>query len=72
MTATARDGQLQWSGEGAEGGPAQTLSFYRDDYVLVSGQDLGAPGASRANFVRGPDGRIVWYSFGCRLHRKRN
>ena len=68
MTATGRDGQPQWSGVG---GPesTQTLTFYRDDYVLVAGQDLGPPGAIRANFVRGRDGRIAWYSFGGRLHR---
>ena len=71
MTATGRDGQLQWSGEG---GPesTQTLTFYRDDYVLVAGQDLGPPGTTRANFVRGRDGRIVWYSFGGRLHRRQD
>jgi hypothetical protein len=67
MTATARDGQLQWSGED---GPAQTLSFYRDDYVLVLGQDLGSPGAVRAHFVRDPQGRVVFFSFGGRLHRR--
>jgi CubicO group peptidase (beta-lactamase class C family) len=69
MTAAGRDGQLRWSGEG---GPesTQTLTFYRDDHVLVAGQDLGPPGAIRANFVRGHDGRIVWYSFGGRLHRR--
>ena len=69
MTATARDGQLKWAVE-ARGESAQTLTFYRDDYVLVEGEGLGQPGSARGDFVRDPDGRIVWYSFGGRLHRR--
>jgi CubicO group peptidase (beta-lactamase class C family) len=35
-----------------------TLAFYRDDYVLATDED-GL--TRRADFVRGPDGRIAWF-----------
>jgi hypothetical protein len=34
------------------------LAFYRDDFVLVT--DPGGQ-THRADFVRGPDGRIAWF-----------
>jgi hypothetical protein len=35
-----------------------TLAFYRDDSVLATDQDGQT---QRADFVRGPDGRIAWF-----------
>lgn len=69
MTATRRDGRLLWSAE-VDRESAQTLTFYRRDYVLVEGESLGALGSTRANFVRNANGRVEWYSFGGRLHRR--
>jgi len=42
-----------------------TLAFYRDDFVLVT-DDEGQ--SRRADFVRGPDGRVAWYRDGGRIH----
>jgi hypothetical protein len=42
------------------------LEFYRDEYVLVVGDKYEPLGSIRANFVRGPDGRVAWLSFGGR------
>jgi CubicO group peptidase (beta-lactamase class C family) len=56
----AADGGLRVSGDS----DAESLAFYRDDYVLAnnhSGQ------ASRSDFVRGPDGRVAWFRDGGRL-----
>jgi len=62
---TAADGQLVAV---ANGTPAARLAFYRPDYVLILGPN-GEPTPSRANFVRGPGGRVDWVLLGGRLAR---
>jgi hypothetical protein len=44
------------------------LEFYRGEYVLVIGDEARPPGSSRANFVRGPDRGVAWFSSGGRLY----
>jgi CubicO group peptidase (beta-lactamase class C family) len=44
------------------------LEFYRGEYVLVVDDAAGPPGSNRANFVRGPAGRVAWWSQGGRLY----
>jgi hypothetical protein len=48
------------------------LEFYRGEYVLAAGDQAEPPGSSRANFVRGPDGRVAWWSQGGRLYARQN
>ncbi|MBG6136468.1 serine hydrolase domain-containing protein [Longispora fulva] len=52
-------------------GPGDTdaLAFYRDDYVLTLDVD-GTPRGSRADFIRGSTGQVVWFRLGGRLNRK--
>jgi CubicO group peptidase (beta-lactamase class C family) len=45
------------------------LAFYRDDYGVAL-DAAGQPTLSRSNFVRGPDGRVTWFSSRGRLHRR--
>ncbi|BBX05164.1 hypothetical protein MMOR_61000 [Mycolicibacterium moriokaense] len=45
------------------------LVFYRHDYGLDLGPD-GKPLHTRSDFVRGPDGRIVWFRSNGRLFRR--
>ena len=45
-----------------------SLAFYRDDYVLVY-DESGEPNFSRANFIRGADGGVLWLRFRGRLFR---
>lgn len=59
-------GQLSVQLGGQEG---LRLAFYRKDYVLAL-EPSGADTHSRANFVRGPDGTVVWLRFGGRLFRR--
>ena len=40
------------------------LAFYRDDHVLATDQKGQV---HRADFIRGPDGRISWFRDGGRL-----
>jgi hypothetical protein len=51
--------------DGVEG----DFAFYRDDYVVALDAG-GQPTPSRSDFVRGPDGRVAWFRFGGRLHRR--
>ncbi len=44
------------------------LEFYRGEYVLIVGDLFEPLGSARANFVRGPDGRVAWFTFGGRLY----
>jgi hypothetical protein len=46
------------------------LQFYRNEYVLVLRDDGAPPGSFRANFVRGADGRVAWFSNGGRLYAR--
>jgi CubicO group peptidase (beta-lactamase class C family) len=56
----AADGKLRVSGDS----DADTLAFYRDEYVLATDHN-GL--TSRSDFVRGPDGRVAWFRDGGRL-----
>jgi hypothetical protein len=58
----AADGGLLATGE-----DTLTLAFYRDDYVLTTGLDGSR---LRADFVRGPDGRIAWFRNRGRLYAR--
>ncbi|MEV4639697.1 serine hydrolase domain-containing protein [Actinoplanes sp. NPDC049548] len=66
LELVADAGQLSVRVEGQEG---LRLAFYRRDYVLVL-EPSGAETHSRANFVRGADGRVTWLRFGGRLFRR--
>ena len=48
----------------ATGEDTLALAFYRDDYVLSTSLDGSQ---LRADFVRGPDGRIAWFRNSGRL-----
>ncbi|MBB3602101.1 CubicO group peptidase (beta-lactamase class C family) [Mycolicibacterium sp. BK556] len=68
----AGDGQLD--GTMSSEDPTQEtervgLAFYRPDYGLNLGAD-GKPIGSRANFVRGSDGAIMWFRSHGRLYRR--
>jgi len=66
-TLRGSDGTLRGQFELLGPGTDIQLEFYRGDYVLVV-SDLFQPlGSARANFVRGPDGRVAWFSFAGRL-----
>ena len=66
-TLRGSDGTLRGEFELLGPGTELQLEFYRGEYVLVM-SDLFQPlGSARANFVRGPDGRVAWLSFGGRL-----
>lgn len=45
------------------------LAFYRDNFVVLL-DPQGQPSASRADFGPGPDGRIMWFRLGGRLHMR--
>jgi CubicO group peptidase (beta-lactamase class C family) len=68
LTLRGSDGALQ--GQWELGGPVIDiqLEFYRGEYVLVVADLFEPLGSARANFVRGPDGRVAWFSFGGRLY----
>jgi CubicO group peptidase (beta-lactamase class C family) len=57
---TAANGMLRAKGEDM----TLTLAFYRDDYVLATDPNGQV---HRADFLRGPDGRIAWFRDGGRL-----
>jgi CubicO group peptidase (beta-lactamase class C family) len=66
-TLRGSDGTLRGQFELLGPGTELQLEFYRGEYALVV-SDLFQPlGSARANFVRGPDGRVAWLSFGGRL-----
>jgi CubicO group peptidase (beta-lactamase class C family) len=56
----AANGELQASGDDAN----YTLANYRDDYFLATSPEGGR---HRVDFLRGPDGRVVWLRDGGRL-----
>jgi CubicO group peptidase (beta-lactamase class C family) len=56
----AADGGLRVSGDS----DAESLAFYRDEYVLATGHNGQA---MRSDFVRGADGRVAWFRDGGRL-----
>jgi CubicO group peptidase (beta-lactamase class C family) len=62
---TAADGHLVAT---VDGTPGARLAFYRPDYVRISGP-AGEPTPTRANFVRGSNGRVDWLRAGGRLSR---
>jgi hypothetical protein len=57
---SAANGGLDATGE-----DTLALAFYRDDFVLATGPDGEQ---LRADFVRGPDGRIAWFRNSGRLY----
>jgi CubicO group peptidase (beta-lactamase class C family) len=58
---SARDGRLTGTMRiGDADSVGMGLVFYRPDYGLDLGPD-DEPAGSRSNFVRGPDGAIVWF-----------
>ena len=61
---------LQPDGRPADVPPGQevSLAFYPDDHVLP--MIGGVPAGSRANFVRGPNGAVEWYTLSGRMTRK--
>jgi CubicO group peptidase (beta-lactamase class C family) len=63
---------LQPGGSPVDVPPGQEVSlvFYRDDYVLP--MVGGVPTGQRANFVRGPNGAVEWFTFSGRMARKRS
>jgi CubicO group peptidase (beta-lactamase class C family) len=66
-----RDGRLQGTQSIGDFSLDLGLAFYRQDY----GIDLdaqGRPPGTRSNFVRGPDGRIAWFSSHGRLFARKN
>ena len=70
LTLRAEDGRLRGEmGAGAAASPL-TLTFYRDDYVLIDAGDGAPAGSFRANFVRGSDGEVAWLSYGGRLYAR--
>src|SRR6185436_3462791 len=68
ISTTASDGALQAAFEAQGHILDQRFEFYRGEYVLVVSDETGPPGGVRGNFVRGPDGRVAWFSFGGRLY----
>jgi CubicO group peptidase (beta-lactamase class C family) len=67
LSLHARDGMLRGEMEQAGSVGDIEFQFYRDEYVLVLRDDGAPPGTSRANFVRGTDGRVAWLSNAGRL-----
>jgi CubicO group peptidase (beta-lactamase class C family) len=45
------------------------VAFYRDNFVVLL-DPQGQPSRSRADFGPGPDGRIMWFRLGGRLHMR--
>jgi hypothetical protein len=70
ITLTGSDGVLCGRLERGGTGFDVTLAFYRDEYVVFErAGDTAPPASQRANFVRGADGRVTWFSYGRRLYR---
>jgi hypothetical protein len=57
----AAGGVLQFTIGTDAGTPANTLTFYKDDFVL-------APKGYRANFLRDATGRVAWFRLGGQLY----
>jgi hypothetical protein len=58
-------GRLVWTQDGTG---ILDLAFYRRDHVLLLDQS-DQPLGYRADFIRGPDGRVAWFRQGGRLYR---
>jgi CubicO group peptidase (beta-lactamase class C family) len=72
ISLRASDGALQGQIEAAGKALDLGLEFYRGEYVVLVG-DLYEPlGSIRANFVRGSDGRVAWFSNGGRLYARQD
>jgi CubicO group peptidase (beta-lactamase class C family) len=67
LTLRGSDGVLRGEFDVVGPGTDVQLEFYRGEYVLLVGDQYEPVGSIRANFVRGPDGRVAWLSFGGRL-----
>jgi hypothetical protein len=65
LDVTADNGELVAS---VGGQTMLRFAFYRKDYVLALNPD-GTPSHTRANFVRGADGKVAWLRDGGRLFR---
>ena len=61
----ADDGRLVLTQNGVAGA---ALAFYRRDHVLFL-DETGRPLGYRADFLRGPDGRVAWLRSGGVLYR---
>jgi CubicO group peptidase (beta-lactamase class C family) len=66
ISMQASDGALRAQTEGEDQLSEQRWAFYRGEYVVAQGDEADPP--ARANFVRGPDGRVAWFSSGGRLY----
>jgi hypothetical protein len=66
---SAADGRLRARMTAGDDAQELDMAFYRDNYAVVLDAD-GQPGPVRADFVRGPDGRVAWFRFGGRLHAR--
>ena len=71
-TQTVQDPSSQAAAEEEDAGQSQSsdvgAAFYRADFALDLGSD-GQPIGTRSNFVRGPDGKVLWWRNHGRLHR---
>ena len=59
----AAGGTLQFTIGTDAGTPANTLTFYKTDFVL-------APKGYRANFLRDANGQVAWFRLGGQLYRR--
>jgi hypothetical protein len=59
----AAGGTLQFTIGTDAGTPANTLTFYKTDFVL-------APQGYRANFLRDANGQVAWFRLGGQLYRR--
>jgi CubicO group peptidase (beta-lactamase class C family) len=67
IDSTVLDDPSDIAGANEEPAAENLMVFYSDDYVLVL--DESSEPFVRANFVRGPNGRVEWFRFGGRLYR---
>lgn len=71
-TQTVQDPSSQATAEEEDAGQGQSsdvgADFYRADFALDLDPD-GRPIGTRSNFVRGPDGKVLWWRNHGRLHR---
>ncbi|MGX1364815.1 CubicO group peptidase (beta-lactamase class C family) [Streptomyces canus] len=73
-TQTVQDPSSEAAAEEQDAGQSQSsdvgAAFYRTDFALDLDPD-GRPIGTRSNFVRGPDGKVLWWRNHGRLHRHR-
>ncbi|MGC0335059.1 serine hydrolase domain-containing protein [Streptomyces sp. SLBN-8D4] len=71
-TQTVQDPSSEAAAEEENTGQGQSsevgAAFYRTDFALDLDPD-GRPIGTRSNFVRGPDGKVLWWRNHGRLHR---